>query len=247
MSEYCRHTMQYMIYISQLFLFQETLGQMDINLRKTIQSDIFDYQALSEALKEYASPRDKISDLLKKKIIIRIKKGLYVFGETLRQNPVPRELLANLIYGPSYVSLDYALHFHGFVPERSEALTSVCLGRSRKFSTPFGLFLYRSIPASAYNTGMLRIETESERAFLMAAPDKALADKIVMERGTPISTQKEMLAFLTEDLRVDSGILRSLDSRRFSDFADAFRSRKLRLLSALIKRLQHNNQETSHE
>ncbi|MFC2157557.1 hypothetical protein ACFLT9_06945 [Acidobacteriota bacterium] len=220
---------------------------MDINIRKKIPSDIFDYQALSEALTGYAYPRDKISDLMKKKIIVRIKKGLYIFGETLRQNPIPRELLANLIYGPSYVSLEYALHFHGLTPERSEALTSVCLGRSRQFSTPLGLFVYRSIPLSAYQIGMLRMETEQDRAFLMASPDKALADKIVTERGTPLASQKDVFSFLTEDLRVDSSILPNLDPKRIYDFADSFRSRKLRLLGDLVKRLQNKHQGASNE
>ena len=205
---------------------------------ETITSDIFDYQTLSDVLKEYSSPRDKISSLLKKKLIVRIKKGLYIFGDSLRKNPVPRELLANLIYGPSYVSLDYALHFHGIIPERSEALTSVCLGRSRRFSTPLGLFLYRSIPASAFHLGINRVDPQSDNAFLMAAPDKALADKIVLEKGTPITSQKEMLSFLTNDLRIDYEYIRSLAPERIYDFAAAFRSRKLHILGGLAKRLK---------
>jgi len=70
-------------------------------------------------------PRDKISDLLKKGTIIRVKKGLYVFGEDNRKKPYSKEILANLIYGPSYISLDYALQYHGLIPERVEAVTSV--------------------------------------------------------------------------------------------------------------------------
>ena len=41
--------------------------------------------------------------------IVRVKKGLYVFGLDYRRGAWSREVLANLIYGPSYVSLDYAL------------------------------------------------------------------------------------------------------------------------------------------
>jgi hypothetical protein len=36
--------------------------------------------------------------------------GIYVFGERYRRSPFSREVLANMIYGPSYISLDYALH-----------------------------------------------------------------------------------------------------------------------------------------
>ena len=220
---------------------------MDINIRNKIPVDVFDYQVLSEALKEYAYPRDKISDLLKKKVIIRVKKGLYIFGETLREKPVSRELLANLIYGPSCISLDYALHFHGLIPERYEAVTSICLGRSRRFSTPFGLFLYRSVPSAAYNMGIMRIEADQETIFLMASPEKSLADKIVAERGSPISSQKDMQAFLIQDLRIELNTIRNLDPLRIADFSFSYRSRKLRLLVDLIKRLKRHNPGASNE
>ena len=95
---------------------------------------------LLDVLEGYARPRDKITQWLNRGIIVRIKKGLYVFGESLRRKPYSRELLANLIYGPSYLSLEWALQYYGLIPERVEALTSVTTGRSRKFSTPAGLF-----------------------------------------------------------------------------------------------------------
>lgn len=47
--------------------------------------------------------------LLRKKAIIRVKKGLYVFGPEVRRRPFSLEVLANTIYGPSYISLQYAL------------------------------------------------------------------------------------------------------------------------------------------
>jgi predicted transcriptional regulator of viral defense system len=115
-------------------------------LRNQIQREEFDHQILTDALRSYARPRDKISDLLRKGIIVRVKKGLYIFGKDYRRQYASRELLANLIYGPSYVSLDFALQHYGMIPERVEAVTSVTTGRSRRFSTPIGLFTYRQIP-----------------------------------------------------------------------------------------------------
>jgi hypothetical protein len=119
-------------------------------IRKQIEHEAFDYQTLMVSLRDYARPRDKISDLLRKGFILRVKKGLYVFGDEYRRRPFSREILANLIYGPSYVSLDFALQHHGLIPERVEALTSVTTGRSRSFFTPVGLFTYRKIPLEAF-------------------------------------------------------------------------------------------------
>ena len=66
-------------------------------IRKHIQREEFDYLTLLDALREYSRPRDKISDLLRKQMIIRVKKGLYVLGDDYRNRPFSRELLANLI------------------------------------------------------------------------------------------------------------------------------------------------------
>lgn len=52
-----------------------------LDIRRVIDREIFDYQALLDTLKGYAHPRDKITDLIRKKLIIRIKKGLYIFGD----------------------------------------------------------------------------------------------------------------------------------------------------------------------
>ncbi len=38
---------------------------------------------------------------------------------------------ANLLYGPSYVSLEYALHHYSLIPERTAEITSVTPGRSK--------------------------------------------------------------------------------------------------------------------
>jgi len=46
------------------------------DIRKEIEHEEFDYQTLMSCLRHYARPRDKVSALLKKGSIIRIKKGL---------------------------------------------------------------------------------------------------------------------------------------------------------------------------
>ena len=94
-------------------------------IRQKIHLEVFDYQVLMDALAEYRKPRDRITRLLSGGEIVRIKKGLYCFGEAFRREPIIREHLANMIYGPSYVSLEYALSYHGLIPERVETVTSV--------------------------------------------------------------------------------------------------------------------------
>ena len=207
-------------------------------LRKNIPMEEFDYQTLSGALKRYACPRDKISDLLKKGIIIRVKKGLYVFGEEYRKRPYSIEILANLIYGPSYISLDYALQHYGLIPERVEAVTSVTTGRSRSFNTPVGLFTYRRIPLKAFRTGMDRLEIDGGRAFLIATAEKALADKLYVDRGSGIRTQKMLAVYLEDNLRIDRLSLVGLNDESLDAIARRYRSKRIALLGDLIRRMR---------
>jgi hypothetical protein len=213
---------------------------MNEPLLNRILHEEFDYQTLLDALQGYAQPRMKISRLLDNGTIVRVKKGLYVFGESQRRRPFCRELLANLIYGPSYISLEYALHYYGLTPERVETVTSVTCGRSRTFDTPIGTFSYRMIPPEAFRTGMDQAELDDGRTFLIAIPEKAMADRIVADRGADITSQKELHACLLANLRIDPAALRGLDPARLEEIARHYRSRRVKLLADLVSRLRKN-------
>ena len=215
-------------------------------IRKYISNEEFDYQTLLHGLGQYSRPRDKISDLLRKGVIVRVKKGIYIFGEDYRRRLFSREILANLIYGPSYISLEYALHYFGLIPERVEAVTSVTTGRSRKYATPVGLFRYRMIPLAAFRIGMDRVELDDGRSFLIATPEKALADKIRDDRGNGLQTQGQLMDYLENNLRVDLTALTNLNTEHLDTIARHYGSRKLQLLSSLLQRLKRSSREVDH-
>jgi hypothetical protein len=206
-----------------------------------------DYQSLLDVLKDYARPRDKISDLIRKGVIVRVKKGLYVLGEDYSRRPYSKELLANLIYGPSYISLEWALQYHGVIPERVEAVTSVTTGRSKRFQTPAALFIYRQIPLQAFRFGMTRVENESQGAFLIATAEKALCDKIREDRGIPLRSLKEIQHYLLEDLRIDASVLANMNADHIADIAERYRSIKIRALKGFVDQLQRREKESSGE
>src|SRR5437870_3006083 len=92
-------------------------------IRKKAINEEIDYNFLISCLQDYSAPRDVITRLLDKKDIIRVKKGLYVFGENHRRRLIHLEVLANQIYGPSYVSREYALQYYGLIPEGVNEIT----------------------------------------------------------------------------------------------------------------------------
>jgi predicted transcriptional regulator of viral defense system len=215
-------------------------------IRKAINREEFDYQVITTCLKGYSYPRDKITDLLREGQIIRVKKGLYIFGSDYRRRPYSREILANLIYGPSYISLEFALSYHGLIPERVEILTSVTTGRSRTFTTTVGVFKYHMIPIPAFQSGMTRVELDDGGGFLIAAPEKSLVDKLFIDRSSGIRTLKGLEVYLFDDLRIDRDLFSKLNSSYISDYADRYRSSRLKLLSTLLRKHQRQESEEGH-
>jgi len=154
-------------------------------------------------LSHYKSPKDKISALEKQKKLIRIKKGLFVVVAKDGKGSICRELIANHLYGPSYISLESALSFHKLIPERVYSVLSVTTKRSKKYNTPFGIFDYRTVLPSYFSIGIQLQKSDNKTAFLMASPEKALCDMILLSSGLRLQSSKAVKSYLEEDLRLD--------------------------------------------
>ncbi len=171
-------------------------------LRKTIPSEEFDYTLLTDALSSYSGVRQKINELIKAGVIIRVKKGLYTFSPEYNQAPICKEVLANLIYGPSCISLEYALSYHRLIPERVEIITSVTPNRDKEFDTPLGQFNYRYLGAEKYPHGIEQIWVDPHHPILIASPEKAICDYIVLNKIRN-DQNLDIQEFLESDLRID--------------------------------------------
>ena len=181
-----------------------------IDIRNLIEEDIFNYQQLINCLQDYRKPRERITQFFKSGEIIRIKKGLYTFSEVLRKQPLCKELIANLIYGPSYLSGEYALSYYGLIPERVTTLTSVTIERSKKYETPVGLFSYKKIINPLYPSG-IKIEKVGKLSFLIASPEKALIDKVWFDKSFHGLSTSDYKHYLENDLRIDFERLKDID------------------------------------
>lgn len=185
------------------------------NLRNLVVNEELDYVMLSSLLAEYSNPRDKISRLLKSGDLVRIKKGIYVFGPGAARGPYSVETLANMIYGPSVISLEYALAWHGMIPEKVAVIQSVTTSRNRVFSTPAGRFSYSYQHSDLFPEGCDLIAIDSTHHCLMATREKALVDRLTLNGAVPnISSVYEMHEFLVENLRIEEADIRSLNRVR---------------------------------
>ena len=164
-------------------------------------------------LSDYQSLNDKISELLKGKELISIRRGLYITGPKL-DLPTPEPfLIANHLRGPSYVSLESALSYWNMIPERAYEISSVTIKTSKKYKTPVGRFSYQQLKIPYYSYGIKNIEYSPKQTMLIASPEKALCDKVVLTPKIHLRSIKQTREFLLEDLRMDSEVLSTLDTK----------------------------------
>lgn len=190
----------------------------------------FDYQVLKCLLRDYRYPRNKISKWIRSGEIVALKSGLYVFSKRYNRPP-SLKLVANLLYGPSYVSLDSALAHWGLIPGHVFNLSSVSTGRKKTFETEIGTFTYQHLKPAYYSMAYQLQQIEDD-PYLIATPEKALCDKLYL---APRLKQSESLEqYLFEDLRIDYDRLRDLDTALVSEIAAASGSHNLKLLKEML-------------
>lgn len=179
-----------------------------------------------------SSPNEKIRALEKDGQLIRLKRGLYVVNDSVSGKPINVRLCANHIYGPSYVSLQWALRWYGLIPERVFTMTSVTTKRTRMFENSLGRFTYYQVKPDYFSIGIRSVE-ENSVCCLMASPEKALCDLILYDSYLPPQSVIRLEQYLEEDIRFDMDALGDFDVGVIEACAKA--ERKEQIMNNLIK------------
>ncbi len=129
-------------------------------------------QLLFDLLKEYKRPYDKISDLIAQDILVPVKRGVYIPGSKLNIEGPSGFLLANHMYGPSYVSMETALFHWGLIPEKVFEVSSATVKTGRKFRTAAGRFSYIHLPQPYYAFGIQMLSLTPKQTVMIAGPEK---------------------------------------------------------------------------
>lgn len=169
------------------------------------------HHAMIGLLKDYVNPNNKIHQLVKSGILERVTKGLYIAGPVLQAERPDPFLLANQILGPSYVSVESALSYHGLIPERVYTITSMTTKAARQYTTQVGAFTYTRLPLPYYSFGIRSVKLTKQQTVMMASPEKALLDKIITTAGVEFRSRTAVLSYLENDLRVDIDNLKQFD------------------------------------
>ena len=195
-----------------------------MNLNK-FETPFIDTQALLCELSGYNRPMDWISRQVKKGTLVRLKNGLYYIAD--RSYFIAQA--ANRLYGPSYVSLHWALSYYGLIPERTVTITNITTKRNKSYSTPLGEFTYLHVNTERFALAYNRIE-HAAGSYLIASPEKALVD-FVYHYCLP----QDLLIQLIESYRFTIEDLKNLDQLLLLQIADEFKSSIIYQLTKVLR------------
>lgn len=204
-------------------------------MKNTIWTEIgntpISFAELASLFPETKCKYNKISALEKKHDLLRLKQGLFAPHPNFSGHLLSLELVANHLYGPSYISLQYALRFYGLIPERVYTVTSMTTKHSQIFHNSLARFEYVHIDEKAFPIG-IRAVVMDDATFLIASPEKALCDLIADISHLNLRYRNEILVWLEEDIRFDMDELFHFDTRILREYAKV--GKKKNMINQLI-------------
>ncbi|MCK5654794.1 MAG: hypothetical protein KAI03_00715 [Candidatus Aureabacteria bacterium] len=165
--------------------------------------------------------RNQLNRWQSKGLIVRLKKGIYMLNRDDRRVEPSRIFLANRLYGPSYVSLEFVLNFYGLIPERAADVTCVTTKKTARFINEFGTFIYQHIKPDAFR-GFKSAKDEAGLPVFIAEPEKAVVDFIYLNLSKFAKPEKEQFA---QSFRFQN--IEKLSAKKIMFYASLFSNRKL--------------------
>jgi len=154
----------------------------------------------------------------KKGHITRIRNSWYCFSE-INEIKSYNLLIANKIYKPSYVSLETALSFYGFIPEAVFLTTSVSSRKTIEFDTKLGVYSYKSIKENLF-FGYKLLDFDKS-IIKIAEPEKAILDFLYLKKS--VNNINDITA-----LRLNKNEIKLVvDFKKLHNYTSLFNSKKL--------------------
>ncbi len=196
---------------------------IDLGLANRVLTD----SQLSRHLEGTAQRRHAlVNRALKAGELLRLRRGSYLLTSSLRDHPGHPFALAQAFVPGSYVSLETALAHHGWIPEAVYTTASVTPGRkSLEYDHPsFGSFSFHPLAIQpGYFLELVERVTISEQAMLIAKPFRALMDLVCLRK-----VEWQGMSWLTEGLRIDYELLRSITSADIRTLDLVYKQKRVR-------------------
>ena len=163
----------------------------------------------------------------KRGVLLHLRKNLYVtkaYLDNAEKKGVYSdyvEFIANKLYSPSYLSLDYVLHEHNMLTDVPRNITSVALRKTDSFSNELGTFIYHKIKEELFNG--FNVVKKSNFSILKASKAKALLDflyfrkRLLVDKDAVEELRLNMDEFSKNDFRELEGYVEKEGSSRMRE------------------------------
>lgn len=138
----------------------------------------------------------------------RVRRGLYLLPRRYRDYDCHPFALAQMLSPGGYISLETALHYHGWIPEAVYTTASIVPGaKSSDLEVEsMGRFGFRPLAfAPGYFLELVSREIVNQQAALVARPVRALMDLVCLRKE-----EWQGLAWFEQSLRIEAEALRTI-------------------------------------
>ena len=156
----------------------------------------------------------------------RVKRGLYALDNRYRDYPLHPFALAQVMVPGSYVSLETALAYHGWIPEAVFTTASILPGRkSKKYDhEKLGSFSFQPLAIhKGYFLELVLREQVNQQAILIAKPVRALMDLICLRKK-----EWQGMDWLTEGMRIDYEYLKMINGADIRSLKLVYKQNRIR-------------------
>jgi len=129
--------------------------------------------------------------------LVQIRRGWYLIDKPYRTKEISEAAIANAVVHPSYLSLEWALQFHGMIPEAAFHPTSITTRRGIQFESLGHIFLYHHVSPVLFR-GYTEAVLAGEK-IIVAGPEKALLDHVYL-----FSLRRSFSTLWLESLRLQN-------------------------------------------
>ncbi len=168
--------------------------------------------------------------------LIRLKRGIYTLADEFRDYSLHPFTFAQSLEPGSYISLETALSYHGWIPEGVYTTASILPGRKVKEyeHEKFGYFTFHPLATNKGYflelVGRLKI---NEQTMLVAEPIRALMDLVCLRK-----MKWQGIGWLIEGLRIDLDYLRKTTSADIRILKEVYKHKQVKeFLNALAREL----------
>ncbi len=158
--------------------------------------------------------------------LYRIKRGLYILNEKYRAYSLHPFSLAQTIEPGSYISLETALAFHGWIPEAVYTTASILSGRksNRLEHEKFGSFSFHPLAIEkGHFLELVTREKVADQTVLIAKPVRALMDLVCLRKK-----EWQGMDWLLEGMRIDDDCLRTINSAEIKTLKLVYKQKRVK-------------------